>query len=179
LNQKNSCKKEQLFENLGFKPKNNHIPYMKRIIFGLSLIAIFSLFTSGPRVEAAGGKNNGTSSNGTIQFNTSDPQLKKSWKNLRDKIAGTIGAIQNRIDYLKQCFVARRSSHNPMTDDELKSMALSIKSDIDKAKEDVNNYMTNGDIFLSERDNYVQQIDGLKKVLSDMRVVDPADLDKS
>jgi hypothetical protein len=150
----------------------------KNIIYSLSLSG-FLILSLCSRIEAAGGKNNGGTGTSKISFNVADSQLKKSWKNLRDKIDGQIGAIGNRIDYLKQQFTARRSSKNGMSDDELKSMALSIKSDIDKAKEDVNNYMTNGDIFLSERDSYVQKIDGLKKVLSDMRIVDPADLDKS
>jgi hypothetical protein len=130
-------------------------------------------------ISSSQGKTSGVNTGSKGKFNEKEAQLNKNRVNLKDKIDGTIESIFNRINLLKDYVTARRTSHAGLSEDELKSMALSIKSDIDKAKEDISNYMTNGDIFMSERDTYLQKIDGLKSMLKDLRVVDPTDLEKS
>jgi hypothetical protein len=151
---------------------------MKKILTTL-LVGSTLLATSFVALGASGTR--ATSYRSTTMFKTGekDAMTDKAKIVLRDKINGSIEAINNRIHYLKTELVSRRTSKFAMTEDELKSMALSIKSDLDKTKEDIGNYMTNGDIYLSDKNNYVQKLDALKLMLKELRVVDPADLEKS
>jgi hypothetical protein len=109
-----------------------------------------------------------------------DPQADKARVNLKDKIENTIEAVGNRVYWLKRNIGTYKSGNvYAPTDDELKSLALSIKSDIDKVREDVHNYTNNGDINISERDVFLNKISGKLVMLKDLRVVDAADLEKT
>jgi hypothetical protein len=116
---------------------------------------------------------------GVIKLGERDAQVDKAKINLKNKIEGSIEAVFNRINLLKSEIVSRRSSKFAMTEDELKSLALSINSDIGKVKEDINNYATNGDIYASEKDTFLNRLNSMKSLLKSVGIVDKADLDKN
>lgn len=155
-------------------------PFLKVSVLSAVAVAFAALpLHAVPRTIGPGGGKTSYQTGNKAIINERDAQLDKDRVNLKDKIEGTIEAIYNRINWLKMSRDSSRSSKFASTEEELKSMTLSIKADIDKAKEDINNAMNNGEIFLSERDTFIQKIDRYKQMLKDLRVVDPADLDKN
>jgi hypothetical protein len=99
--------------------------------------------------------------------NTNAAQERRLLVKVRDKIIGQLHAIENRTQILRNYVNNRHSKYTPPLD-ELESMALNIKSDIERVREDISYRASDGEISVQDRNTYLNRLSQVEKGVNRM-----------